>query len=213
MTAYVILSTHKFQLHRMNPLSHQTYGHLLTIRNRSVAIKRWITSEQGPWRGRGRGGFSPPPPPHFFRNFKELLRNRIFQPPHFQSSSAGPAEAWNYISCIIYIFSCCRLWLRCSYLAYSYNWILRYFYWIFCAKHGSCAWKYLSSNWRNFIATFVLTLCEYGGLNQIIFLGRFLASPCIVAGLLYSMFSCKPFAWRAWLSTVDAMWNSIFVTR
>ena len=39
-----------------------------------------------------------PPPPHFFGNFKELLRKRCFQPPpppppHFQSSSAGPASS------------------------------------------------------------------------------------------------------------------------
>ena len=47
---------------------------------------------QGPRRGRGWGASAPPPPPppHFFGNFKELLRKRCFQPPHFQSSSAGP---------------------------------------------------------------------------------------------------------------------------
>ena len=72
--------------------------------------KMWGTGRgemfQGPQRGRGFGGFSPSPPlhPHFFGNFKELLRKRCFQPPpppppplwvtiqppHFQSSSAGP---------------------------------------------------------------------------------------------------------------------------
>ena len=54
----------------------------------------------GPAEGEGQGVLQPP---HFFRNFKELLRKRCFQPPpppptlshysappHFQSSSAGP---------------------------------------------------------------------------------------------------------------------------
>ena len=40
--------------------------------------------------GGGAGGGGLHPPPHFFGNFKELLRKRCFQPPHFQSSSAGP---------------------------------------------------------------------------------------------------------------------------
>ena len=54
--------------------------------------------------GRGAEGASAPPPPHFFGNFKELLRKRCFQPPtsghfeslvsppHFRSSSASPAQ-------------------------------------------------------------------------------------------------------------------------
>ena len=45
---------------------------------------------QGPRRGRGWGGFSPPPPPTFFGNCKELLRKRCFQPPHFESLFSPP---------------------------------------------------------------------------------------------------------------------------
>ena len=51
----------------------------------------------GPGEGPGGGGLQPP---HFFGNFKQLLRKLCFQPPHFeslfsppphfQSSSAGP---------------------------------------------------------------------------------------------------------------------------
>ena len=44
---------------------------------------------QGPRRGRGRGGLQPPPP-HFFGNFKELLRKGCFQPPHFESLVSPP---------------------------------------------------------------------------------------------------------------------------
>ena len=47
----------------------------------------------GPAEGEGAAGASAP---HFFGNFKELLRKRCFPPPpppHFQSSSAGP-DAW-----------------------------------------------------------------------------------------------------------------------
>ena len=58
---------------------------------------------------RGAGGLQPPPPQHFFENYKEvILRKSVFSPPphfeslvnsppppphthtHFQSSSAGP---------------------------------------------------------------------------------------------------------------------------
>ena len=59
----------------------------------------------GPAEGEGLGGLQPP---HFFGNFKELLRKRCFQsphfeslfsppppPPHFQSSSAGPVTIWS----------------------------------------------------------------------------------------------------------------------
>ena len=46
-------------------------------------------SKQGPRRGRGWGGFSPPPP-HFFENYKELLRKKCFQPPHFESLVSPP---------------------------------------------------------------------------------------------------------------------------
>ena len=71
---------------------------MLLLVSRQVA-SAYIISVQGPRRGRGWGGLQPP---HFFGNFKELLRKRCFQPPHFeslfspppphfQSSSAGPA--------------------------------------------------------------------------------------------------------------------------
>ena len=43
-------------------------------------------------KGEGQGGFSLPPP-HFFGNFKELLRKRCFQPPpppHFESLVSPP---------------------------------------------------------------------------------------------------------------------------
>ena len=41
----------------------------------------------GPAEGEGLGGLQPP---HFFGNFKELLRKRCFQPPHFESLFAPP---------------------------------------------------------------------------------------------------------------------------
>ena len=47
-----------------------------------------ILSYQGPRRGRGWGGLSPPP--HFFENYKELLRKKYFQPPHFESLVSSP---------------------------------------------------------------------------------------------------------------------------
>ena len=43
-------------------------------------------------RARGGGGAGGLQPLHFFGNYKELLRKRCFQPPHFQSSSAGPDQ-------------------------------------------------------------------------------------------------------------------------
>ena len=61
-----------------------------------------LAQKQGPRRGRGWGGLQPPPPPHFFENYKELPRKKCFQPPplwvtsqppHFQSSSAGPEKS------------------------------------------------------------------------------------------------------------------------
>ena len=61
-------------------------------------------ANSGPAEGEGLGGGLQPP--HFFGNFKELLRKRCFQPPHppfwvtiqpphFQSSSAGPVTIWS----------------------------------------------------------------------------------------------------------------------
>ena len=38
----------------------------------------------------GAGGGGLQPPPHLFRNFKELLRKRIFQPPHFEPLVSPP---------------------------------------------------------------------------------------------------------------------------
>ena len=43
----------------------------------------------GPAEGEGLGGIQPPPP-HVFGNFKELLRKRCFQPPHFESLFSPP---------------------------------------------------------------------------------------------------------------------------
>ena len=54
--------------------------------------------DQGPWRGRGRGGFSPPT---FLEILKSYWEKGIFSlptlshqsaPPHFQGSSAGPID-------------------------------------------------------------------------------------------------------------------------
>ena len=42
----------------------------------------------GPAEGEGLGGLQPPP--HFFGNFKELLRKRCFQPLHFESLFSPP---------------------------------------------------------------------------------------------------------------------------
>ena len=56
--------------------------------------------DQGRWKGRGWGAYSP----HFFENYKELLRKSAFSshpalrvtgqapPHHFQSSSAAPED-------------------------------------------------------------------------------------------------------------------------
>ena len=41
-------------------------------------------------RGGGGAGGASAPPPHFFGNFKELLRKRCFQPPHFESLGSPP---------------------------------------------------------------------------------------------------------------------------
>ena len=62
---------------------------------------KWIKTLLYIYRARGGGGAKTP---HFFENYKELLRKKCFQPPHFgslvsppppppphfQSSSAGP---------------------------------------------------------------------------------------------------------------------------
>ena len=62
----------------------------MTIKTKSIIVfhKFW----SGPVEGEGLGGgrFSPPPPPHFFENYKELLRKKCFQPPHFGSLVSPP---------------------------------------------------------------------------------------------------------------------------
>ena len=51
---------------------------------KEATINRILT---GPAEGEGLGGLQPP---HFFGNFKELLRKRCFQPPHFESLFSPP---------------------------------------------------------------------------------------------------------------------------
>ena len=41
-------------------------------------------------RGGGGAGGAEAPPPHFFENYKELLRKKFFQPPHFESLVSLP---------------------------------------------------------------------------------------------------------------------------
>ena len=48
---------------------------------RKHIVPTYSAVRQGPRRGRGRGASAP----HFYGNFKELLRKRCFQPPHFES--------------------------------------------------------------------------------------------------------------------------------
>ena len=54
------------------------------ISNLSLACSRSLASDvlTGPAEGEGLGGLqlAQPPPPHFFENYKELLRKKCFQP-------------------------------------------------------------------------------------------------------------------------------------
>ena len=59
----------------------------LKISERTICeVSSGIHAMSGPAEGEGLGGLQPPPP-HFFGNFKVLLRKRCFQhpppPPHF----------------------------------------------------------------------------------------------------------------------------------
>ena len=42
---------------------------------------KFLESQANRARGGGGGGLQPIPPPHFFENYKELLRKKCFQPP------------------------------------------------------------------------------------------------------------------------------------
>ena len=67
-----------------------------------ISLVTTICHPTGPAEGEGLEGLEGLQPPHFFENYKELLRKKCFQPPpphfeslvtpppHFQSSSAGP---------------------------------------------------------------------------------------------------------------------------
>ena len=67
-------------------VSIRTIGHLL---ERDTFFYLQVRPYAGPAEGEGLGGLQPPPP-HFFGNFKELLRKRCFQPPHCESLFSPP---------------------------------------------------------------------------------------------------------------------------
>ena len=53
----------------------------------SKQFRRILLSYSGPAEGEGLGGLQPP---HFFENYKELLRKKCFQPPHFELLVSPP---------------------------------------------------------------------------------------------------------------------------
>ena len=68
-------------------LPKQEVNAILGIVNVFMIVTAVTVTAAGPALGKGQGGLQPP---HFFGNFKELLRTRCFQPPHFESLVSPP---------------------------------------------------------------------------------------------------------------------------